>query len=269
MSGVTIAVAPVDTHVHVFTRSLAFAPARRYQPDYDATPADLLVAMRRAGVAKAILVQPSFLGSDNGYLLQAIAAHPDVFAGIAVVDPRASRADLDGLRCAGIRGVRLNCIGRPVPDFSHGALREMAERLAAADLLLEIQAEGDQWLSVAPFLKHLPCTVLVDHFGRAAPGERAGAFESLLVAARENSRVWFKFSGPYRLEQGAAALCARAILSAIGAGRIVWGSDWPATQFEGRHGYAQTREWLETWIPDADDRRAVLGANAATLFDLG
>ena len=269
MSSVTIPGGWVDTHVHVFTRGLPFAPARRYQPDYDAAPADLLAAMRQAGVAKAVLVQPSFLGTDNRYLLQAVAAQPDVFAGVAVVDLDATWADLDALRRAGIRGVRLNCIGRPTPDFSRGAVREMAERLAGANLILEIQAEGDQWLSIAPFLKHLSCTILIDHFGRTAPGERHGGFDCLLTAARESSRLWFKFSGPYRLEQGAAALCAPAITAAVGVGRIIWGSDWPATQFEGRHGYPETLRWLEAWVPQAQDRRAVLCGNATRLFDLG
>ncbi|MCS0502053.1 amidohydrolase family protein [Ancylobacter mangrovi] len=260
--------ATVDTHVHVFERSLPLAARRRYQPDYDATAADLLGVMRPAGIARAILVQPSFLGTDNSYVIEQVLRSRGAFAGVAVIDPGMGAEDLATLRRAGIVGIRLNCIGGPAPDFSRGVHREMAERLAAAGLVIEIQAEGAQWRSIAPCLPQLPGPVLVDHFGRTPAGDASGGFEALLAAAAETENLWFKFSGPYRFADGAAAGCASALLAAVGPGRVVWGSDWPWTQFEGCYRYTDTLDWLARWVPDAGARRAILTTNPARLFGL-
>ena len=259
----------VDTHVHVFRRGLSLAPQRRYQPAADALPESLLTEMRRAGVARSVLVQPSFLGIDNGYLLDVMARHPELRAGIAVVDADATPARLDDLRRAGIVGARLNCIGVPLPDLAGGRHRALADRLAAAGLVLQIQAEGIQWATLAPALPSLPCRVLVDHFGRTPPNDVDGSFAALLRSASETEQVWFKFSAPYRLPEGVASGCAERILQTVGVGRIVWGSDWPWTQFEGRHAYADTLAWLSRWIPQAAERRRVLVDNSVALFGLG
>ena len=256
----------VDTHVHVFRRGLALVPHPRYQPEGEALPDALLAEMGRVGVSRAVLVQPSFLGSDNGYLLDVMSRRPELRAGIAVVDAGASATSLDELRGAGIVGVRLNCIGDEPPNFVRGPYRALADRLAAASLVLQIQAEGRQWATLGPSLGGLPCRILVDHFGRTAPSEADGFFQALLQCASESEQVWFKFSGPYRLTEGAGARCARLIHLAVGTGRIVWGSDWPWTQFEGRHAYADTLGWLASWLPKDIDRRRVLAENPGRLF---
>lgn len=257
----------VDTHVHIFERRLPLAAARRYAPDYDATPDALRRDMRAAGIAKAVIVQPSFLGTDNHYLLDAIAADPKSFAGIAVVDPTTGIDELKGLKHSGIVGIRLNCIGQPAPDLEKGVHGAFADRLAEAGLVMQIQAEGAQWRSIAPALGDLACTVLVDHFGRTPAGDESGGFEALLSSTAA-SNVWFKFSGPYRFPEGAADRCAAAILNVTGHERIVWGSDWPWTQFEKQHSYPDTLHWLDRWIGDAGDRQQVLADNPARLFDL-
>jgi predicted TIM-barrel fold metal-dependent hydrolase len=256
----------VDTHVHVFESRLPLASGRRYQPDYDATPQMLQQEMTKAGIAMAVAVQPSFLGTDNSYLLEVIAGSPQSFAGIAVIEPETTLSAMDVLRRAGVVGVRLNCIGRPAPDFSQGIYREMADRLARANLVLQIQAEGEQWLTIAPNLPQLPCIILIDHFGRTPPDQPG--FEALLDAAEASHRIWFKFSGPYRFADGKAVLCAGAILKTVGSSRILWGSDWPWTQFEGRLKYEETLGWLQSWVPDEKDRQRILAENPVRLFDL-
>ncbi|KAA0695755.1 hypothetical protein DTW90_22555 [Neorhizobium sp. P12A] len=257
----------VDTHVHIFERRLPLAAARRYAPDYDATPEELRREMRTAGIAKAVIVQPSFLGTDNHYLLDTIVADPQSFAGIAVIDPASGIDELEALKEAGIVGVRLNCIGQPAPDLHRGDHGVMAHRLGELDLVLQIQAEGVQWLSIAPGLDDLPCTILVDHFGRTSAGDESGGFEALLSSATVASNVWFKFSGPYRFPEDAADRCAAAILDVTGHDRIVWGSDWPWTQFEKQHTYQETFHWLDRWVGDAGNRQQILADNPARLFD--
>ena len=59
----------IDTHAHVFARGLTLAEGRRYAPDYDAPVEDYLRRLDENGLSHGVLVQPSFLGTDNGFML--------------------------------------------------------------------------------------------------------------------------------------------------------------------------------------------------------
>lgn len=48
--------------------------------------------------------------------------------------------------------------------------------------------------------------------------------------------------------------------------RLVWGSDWPHTQFETVASPARALSDLALWIPDAAERAIVLGRTPAQLF---
>jgi predicted TIM-barrel fold metal-dependent hydrolase len=133
-------------------------------------------------------------------------------------------------------------------------------------MVLQIQAEGEQWQDMETFLSNPPGPVVIDHFGRTAPADSSGGFESLLRAATHSEQLWFKFSAPYRTQAGAAAACGARILDTVGIHRILWGSDWPHTQFEGRWSYAEALRWLVDWVPDAGDRTTILRQNPAMLF---
>lgn len=256
--------ASVDAHVHVFDRKQKLDTHRRYQPDYDAEPEALLNQMELAGVSHAVLVQPSFLGTNNEYLLSAIARYPERFLGIAVVDLQTTRTALIGLRDQGIRGIRLNFIGKPLPDIRDSIYREFFSALADTGLHLQVQAEGEQWLGIAENLSLVPCPVVVDHFGRTPLSSKSGGFQSLLSSAENTDRVWFKFSGPYRFD--GADRCAELIIESLGDNRIVWGSDWPWTQCEGRHSYADTLSWVSDWMRDDAARIKVLADNPRRLY---
>ncbi len=47
---------------------------------------------------------------------------------------------------------------------------------------------------------------------------------------------------------------------AFGVDRLMWGSDWPHTQFELTQDYMTNRNFLDELIPDANDRAGVLAA---------
>lgn len=257
----------IDTHVHIFARDLPIAADSRYAPGYDAPAIMLASAMGSAEVGRAVLVQPSFLGVDNSYLLAAIKAEPERYSGIAVVRPDMSAAGLAALKAGGIHGVRLNLIGRPVPDFD-GDHAGLLAGLAKNGMALQLQAEGAQWPAMQRFLERATLPVIIDHFGRTPPADATGGFAALCSAARGNSMIWFKFSAPYRFAPGAAAECVAAILDICGPERILWGSDWPATQHEGQHSYAQTLAWLSQWVPAPADRLRILQDNPRRLFAL-
>src|SRR3712207_3862358 len=101
----------VDTHAHVFRRGLKLADFRRYAPDYDAEIEDYLRQLDAHAVTHGVLVQPSFLGTDNSYLVEALQQYPERFRGIAVVPPDFAMAELEALDKVGAVGIRLNLIG--------------------------------------------------------------------------------------------------------------------------------------------------------------
>ena len=138
-------VTAVDSHAHVFKRGLTLADARRYAPDYDATPEDYEGVLDANGVPNAVLIQPSFLGTDNSYMLAALKRRPGRFRGIAVVDPAIPLDDLKALDAAGIVGVRLNLIGQPDPALTDGLWRTHLGRLADLGWQVEVQAEARRW----------------------------------------------------------------------------------------------------------------------------
>ena len=55
---------------------------------------------------------------------------------------------------------------------------------------------------------------------------------------------------------------------AFGLDRLVWGSDWPHTQFERAMDYGTARALLDEWLPDAEERRQVLAETPASLFQV-
>src|SRR5476649_2515612 len=107
----------IDAHAHVFVRGLPLAQQRRHAPDYDATLDAYAGHLLANGVSHAVLVQPSFLGTDNSFFIDVIRRYPLRLRGVAVVDCSFSDAELASLDRAGVVGMRLNLIGLPIPDL--------------------------------------------------------------------------------------------------------------------------------------------------------
>jgi predicted TIM-barrel fold metal-dependent hydrolase len=266
--------AAVDSHAHVFRRDWPLADARRYAPDYDATPEDYLKVLDANGIAQGVLVQPSFYGTDNRYLLEALARAPTRLRGIAVVAPGIDREALQALDAAGIVGIRLNLIGLPDPNFGTAPWADLLRRLADRDWQVEVQAEARRWPALLDPLLGAGVKVVADHFGKPDPalGIDDPGFRHLLERGR-TGRVWVKLSGSYR--NGAGEVGDRITRAAVpllkdrlGLERLVWGSDWPHTQFERVAGYAQVRAQLDAWLPDPAERRIVLSDTPRALFRL-
>jgi predicted TIM-barrel fold metal-dependent hydrolase len=256
----------IDSHAHVFTRALRLIATARYEPARDATPEQYLAQLDAHGVGGGVLVQPSFLGNDNTYLIDAIAAAPQRFRGIVVVARDADAATLDRLDEAGARGIRLNLIGAK-PDVAGVASLELLREVARRGWSVEVQADGPDWPALLPDLLRSGARLVIDHFGRPSPalGTRCPGFRAILKAARDHE-IWAKLSGPYRFNPQHAVSCAAALLDALGPGRLVWGSDWPWTQHPEITDYGATLAWLDEWVPDAAIRGRILRENPVRLY---
>jgi predicted TIM-barrel fold metal-dependent hydrolase len=90
-----------------------------------------------------------------------------------------------------------------------------------------------------------------------------------LLAMGKTGRIWVKISGSYRNGAGLPATAIPLLRDSIGLQHLVWGSDWPHTQFEKVTDYARARAELETWLPDPTDRKVVLLETPRKLFRIG
>ena len=260
----------IDSHAHVFTRALPLAEPRRHAPDADATLATYLGLLDAHGVSHGVLVQPSFLGTDNSYLLAALRAVPKRLRGVAVVDPDVAEATLQAMADDGVCGIRLNLVGLALPDLSAAAWQRLLERVNALGWHVELHCESQRLALAAGPVLASGCCLVVDHFGRpgTAPVDADAGFAWLLSAA-SSGRVWVKLSAAYRNWAPASDYAhgaAQALLAAFGPGRLVWGSDWPHTQHCHLADYAAARAALDVWVPDPATRRRILVDTPARLF---
>ncbi|WP_122666597.1 amidohydrolase family protein [Pseudomonas viridiflava] len=263
----------IDGHAHVFSSDLSLTAGRRYTPDYDATLDAYLRQLRENGLSHGVLVQPSFLGSDNQYLLDALAKAPEQLRGVAVVDADISRDELRHMDEQGIVGIRLNLMGKPLPDFTEPGWKRLLDEVSALGWHVELHRGVEDIPTLIRGLMPFGCKIVVDHFGRpdAPLGVDHPAFQALLECGL-SGRVWVKVSAIYRLGGSSAqnAEFARAalplLLTCFGSNRLVWGSDWPHTQHEREVDFAHVIKQLQGLQCSDPVRHALLVDAPQVLF---
>ena len=259
----------IDTHAHVFHRGLKLAPGRRYAPDYDAPLPLYLEQLDRNGMTNGVLVQPSFLGTDNSYLVACLKQAAERLRGIAVVDPTITADELRALDRAGVVGIRLNLVGQPLPDLIASEWTALLANVKAMGWQVEVQRNASDLAVLAPQLLDHGITVVLDHY--ALPDPKLGAadpgFQSVLKLGATKG-VWVKISAPYRngaVGEDFAKAAYPLLRDACDVDRLLWGSDWPHTQFEASQSYEKNRQFLDTLITDTSERAQVL-ASPRSLF---
>lgn len=262
----------VDTHAHVFSKDAATVKNARYQPGYDATPFDYITQLDHHHMHYGVLIQPSFLGFNNSYMIDTIKLFPDRLKGIAVVPYDSSLPELITLSSQGIVGARLNLFGKPLPDFASQEWRLFLKNIAAAKWQIELHCPPSYLVQLLPELKKYAIQIVIDHFGRIDPekGFDDPDYQSFLSLLDPNQH-WVKISGYYRLgeekkglalaQQAYAALKNKGMLS-----RLVWGSDWPHTQHESTINYDKNVAAFNQIVSDPKEREMILADNAYRLF---
>ena len=275
-----------DCHVHVVgpAQDYPMVTERHYTPG-PASVDDLRQHLARNGLARTVIIQPSFYGNDNRCMLQALHELQGAGRGIAVVDKDASDADLRALHTQGIRGLRLNVESSGDGDIQaiSAALTYWAGRIAALGWHLQIYASLDALYALAPILQSLAVPVVLDHFAMVTDATplndvRAQAVLSLV----RSGRAYVKLSAPYRIQSSltpnvdAVARIAVRYLQA-NPERVLWGSDWPHTNREPgktEHQVSAYRQvgpvallqGIYAWLPTAALRKQVLVDNPERLY---
>lgn len=262
----------VDSHAHVFSRNLPLTEGRRYSPDYDALIDDFLGHLDRHGLSHGVLVQPSFLGTDNSYMLAAMAQQRTRLRGVVVIDRDMAEAELDRLSAAGVVGARLNLIGKDVEDYDAPRWQQFFQRLAQRHWHIEIHRHIDDIHQFLPAILASGVQVVIDHFGRPQAGiQRDNPQHQAFLDLLASQQIWIKLSASYRNHADVAQAITMLDLlrdACGGSQRFLWGSDWPHTQFEDQTGYDHQFSIMEQVITDGEERKKVLVDNPTALFKL-
>ena len=273
----------IDSHLHVFARPSAEFPREitaSMPAERQAPVEDLLAHMAAHAIDKAVLVQTGGTSlAHHAYLQHCLRTYPDRFLGIGLIPPDTPEpADhMDRLAEDGsIIGFRLRSLG----DFS----QPIWEHAARQDYVL--------WL----YLRALrPTAASVPH-GRFPPSARrdqsphglskrgpvylgcqgpsadrrgdAAADRVPRTRARfTHPSVCVHLSGQYATGKAAypypdLAAWHRSLLSAFGAERLLWASDFPWIVAD--PGYGECVEVLDHLLPDlsSDQRQLIMGETA-------
>ena len=276
-----------DCHVHLFGpfERYPLDGRRLYTPD-SALAADLTAMLDGAGMARAVLVQPSAYGTDNRCMLDAMAESPQRLRGVVVIDPDAAEAgELARMHALGVRGTRLNLAtaGGKSADETAELVDRLAAKIAPLGWHLQIFVTLEVIAAIAPIVRRSAVDIVFDHMGMAQAA-RGMAQEGLstLLDLLQTGRVWVKLSGTYRVSSeiyGNPQVTALArMLIAANPERVVWASDWPHTgahphHVEGEPPHAEYRKIdygrllsvLAAW-GDPDDIDRILVRNPAALY---
>lgn len=259
----------IDAHVHVFDPAGSRYPADAgYIPRQDELRGvdDLMATLDAAGIDRAVLVQPSCYGTDNTIIMDLVSRLPRRWGGVGVVCGATSSAELEVLRRAGIRGIRLN-LRQSASLFEAGGVEQLAAAAGELGLALHVQGEAAALPGLLPRLAAAR-TIVLDHLGFPDPG-RTDVDEVSRLA--DDPRIIVKLSGAFRLSRAGPPFAdidayAESILAAFGPHRCVWGSDWPFINTPSRPLYLETLATLTRWAPDRAERDVILCETPARLY---
>jgi predicted TIM-barrel fold metal-dependent hydrolase len=246
-----------DCHAHVY-EEVSVIDGARYVPDQPAPLVDWLDHQENRGIKGGVIVQVSFLGTDNSELCAALSRlDRSRFAGVCVVAMDVHDEELDRLAAVGVRGVRWNLVrGATVPDLRHKTTRALLRKLRDRDMHLELHLEGPRLASLLPKLTDLGINIVVDHFG--LPSEAVPRDDPLLRAVahlNDRNALFFKFAAHYRMPFDIRPH-AEELMSLLPDDHVTWGSDWPHTQHETRASYTEVWSLSSQWRGLSDARAA-------------
>jgi predicted TIM-barrel fold metal-dependent hydrolase len=261
----------VDAHAHVMSKSAPLIEGCHSAPDRDVKVEDFLAMLDEYGLAYGVLTAPSFYGSDNSLLLQALGSERKRLRGTAIVEPDVAMSELQAMNDQGVVGIRLNWVRRALlPDVGTPQYQRLFEKVKELDWHIEIFLESTKLPDVLPSVRRCGVNVVLDHFALPDPGQgvRGAGFQLALNAMREGN-TWVKLSAPYRLGGADPQQYVDALMEAGGPQRLMWASDWPWVQHADERTYRQCLAWLTDWVPNEATRKVVLCDTPGALFKFG
>jgi len=232
----------IDAHVHVWTDDLERYPLAEGYPREAMrpptfTPEELFAHCRPVGVDRIVLIQMSFYGFDNSYLLDTLRAHPGVFSGVALIDHDAPHLEeqMQRLAVQGVRGFRISPRGAPPESWLDGpGYAALFAAGAEAGLAMCPLIDPSALPALERMCQRFPDTpVVIDHLCRIGAGHPlTEADVEALCAMSRHAHVMVKVSAFYALGEKKPPHddlipLIRRVYEAFGADRLMWASDCP------------------------------------------
>jgi predicted TIM-barrel fold metal-dependent hydrolase len=266
-----------DAHMHVFGEPARYPPAKGARYTSPGAPLDTYMHVAAAlGLDRAVLVQPSYYGSDNAYLLDCLARSPGRYRGVVMAPASTPLRELRAWHQLGVRGLRLDLFKASAEGKSVEAvvsdLRASCESAARLGWSVDLYVPGQLCLQITPAFGDLACPVTIAHMGYlvTAPSISESACGEFIDAARA-AAVWVKLTGFYRYGEGAgrerARWLAQALLDAMPQ-RLLWGSDWPHVMSPPQDSGDLLGEFLML-CPHESTQRQILVDNPTHLYGFG
>lgn len=270
-----------DGHVHVWTDEFeryplapGFTVEQMAPPVF--TPEDIIAAAEPCDVDRVVLVQMSYYGTDNSYMLDTMRQYPTVFGGIAVIDESAAdvEEEMDRLLQAGVRGFRIQPRRSPAGEWldapGYGRMFAHATRTRQSLCCL---IDPDALPALARMCTAYPdAPVVIDHLCRiGVDGEIREEDVAALCDMARYGQVRVKVSAFYALgrkrppHDELLPLLGR-VYEAFGARRLMWASDCPFQMQDESYedGLALVRDRFG--YKSEDDRAWVLARTAGETF---
>jgi len=221
------------------------------------TAEEMLTAMERAGVERAVLVQSAGLyGFDNSYIADSAKAHAGRCVALCAIDVLAEDArkfSVYWVEQRAMRGIRLVAADE-LDNPRTFAVWEEARRLGVA---VDIQMQPRHLPKLESVLVRFPdIPVLIDHAAnvnrRSPDGTTPAEPPEDLLALAHYANLYLKITSQNidgAIEAGVAPEAFLGPLaSRFGAKRLMWGSDSPATADQPyEHRFAQAARRLPSW----------------------
>jgi D-galactarolactone isomerase len=258
-----------DCHHHIYDHRFPVDPRAKLRPA-DATVADYRLLQARLGTSRNVVVQPSTYGTDNRCMLDALAKFGPSARGVAVVNTKASDADLMRLHGYGVRGIRFNLVQKGATTLE--MLEPLAARVRHLGWHVQLHMLADEIAKIDDFLNRLPAPIVFDHMARI-PGSAGVQHPAFRVVAGllEQGRAWVKLSGAYMdSEVGPPTYADRGAIAkgfvSLARERCLWGTDWPHPTEKVKPDDALLFDLLAEWVPDEVARRGILVDNPENLY---
>lgn len=243
----------IDAHAHVWTSDTAHYPLapgfnKETMKPASFTPEELLKHAKPAGVDRVNLIQMSFYGFDNSYMLDMIKLYDGTFVGTAVIDPLGPDLPrkMDELARKKVRAFRIHPkLSQQPPEkwLRPECYVKMFAAAAKNNQALSCLVDPDGLPEIDRMCSdHTDTPIIIDHLARiGVDGTIRDKDVDALCALARHKKVMVKIGAFYALGkkkppyEDLAPLIKR-IVASFGVERCMWESDCPF-QVQGEHGY--------------------------------
>lgn len=253
---------------------------RRIRRDF--MPVDLAPLAASAGVDGTVAVQARQTLVETDWLLKLAEETPGLIRGVVGWVPLRERgADIGAVleAYAGrrmLKGVRHVLQAEPETYFRDAAFNAALAALPGHGLSYDLLVVEKQLPEVVELVdRHEGLAFVLDHIAKpVVAGAPGAAWAGWLRELARRPNVCCKFSGVvteapgWRWTPELVRGYFEVALEAFGAGRLMFGSDWPVCEVAAS--YAQWHGVVETCVAalSAEEQAAILGGNAARFYRL-